>query len=96
MSTQNTDTPEPWGHKLWKHLHEEHGLTLVESEMHQIVALAIPLMPCLSAVEVHSKETMDEARELLGDFLDRVKQAGNRKETELIESALAKLNPQKE
>jgi hypothetical protein len=29
-------------HDLWSHLHNEHGLTLVESEIHEIVRLAAP------------------------------------------------------
>lgn len=42
------DTPgqnaiTPWGFELWQHLHQEHGLTLTESEMQEIVRLAEPL-----------------------------------------------------
>jgi len=37
-------TPEPWGFALWQHLHQEHGLTLVESELQEIVRLARPLI----------------------------------------------------
>lgn len=36
-------TPEPWGFALWQNLHQEHGLTLVESELQEIVRLAEPL-----------------------------------------------------
>lgn len=32
--------PEPWGFRLWQHLHHEHGLTLLESQIADIVRLA--------------------------------------------------------
>jgi hypothetical protein len=34
--------PKPWMHDLWAHLHNEHGLTLVESEISEIVRLTAP------------------------------------------------------
>lgn len=42
--TPGQKTPEPWGFALWQHLHQEHGLTLVESELQEIVRLARPLI----------------------------------------------------
>ena len=42
--TPGQTTPEPWGFALWQHLHQEHGLTLVESELQEIVRLARPLI----------------------------------------------------
>jgi hypothetical protein len=30
----------PWGYPLWSHLHREHGLTLLESELQEIVRIA--------------------------------------------------------
>jgi hypothetical protein len=33
-------------HDLWAHLHNEHGLTLVESEIFEIVRLAAPPVTC--------------------------------------------------
>ena len=38
--------PKPWMHDLWAHLHNEHGLTLVESEIFEIVRLAAPPVTC--------------------------------------------------
>lgn len=52
------------------------------------------LHPALSAVEVHSKETMDEVREALQkvqEFCDRI--STSYEWTPKVESALAKLNP---
>ena len=34
------DLPEPWGYDLWKLMRDEHGLTLLESELHEIVRIA--------------------------------------------------------
>lgn len=34
------ECPAPWGFELWQHLHREHGLTLVESELAEIVRKA--------------------------------------------------------
>lgn len=34
--------PKPWMHDLWAHLHNEHGLTLLESEIYEIVRLSDP------------------------------------------------------
>lgn len=34
------ECPTPWGFELWQHLHREHGLTLVESELAEIVRKA--------------------------------------------------------
>lgn len=34
---------EPWGFKLWQHLHQNHGLILCESELQEIVRLACAL-----------------------------------------------------
>lgn len=31
---------DPYGYKLWKHMHDEHGLTLLESELDEIIAIA--------------------------------------------------------
>ena len=44
MSDQSFD-PQPWGYSLWSHLHTQHGLTLLESELADIIriARAIPL-----------------------------------------------------
>ncbi len=36
------ELPKPWMHDLWAHLHNEHGLTLLESEIYEIVRLADP------------------------------------------------------
>lgn len=41
--TPGQKSPEPWGFALWQHLLHEHGLTLVESEIQEIVRLAEPL-----------------------------------------------------
>lgn len=43
-ATLAVQPPDSWGHKLWQHLHREHGLTLVESELAEIVRLAAPLV----------------------------------------------------
>lgn len=37
------DTPKPWAYDLWKHLSDEYGLTLLESEIHEILRLAAAL-----------------------------------------------------
>jgi hypothetical protein len=39
MSDQSFD-PHPWGYPLWSHLHNEHGLTLIESELAEIIRIA--------------------------------------------------------
>lgn len=49
--------------------------------------------PDLSAVEAHSKETMDEVRKLLGEYLQRSKGVSLATETARIKYSLAKLNP---
>jgi hypothetical protein len=36
-------SPVPFGYELWRHMHEEHGLTLVQSEIDEIVRLAVGL-----------------------------------------------------
>jgi hypothetical protein len=36
------DLPKPINHDLWRHLHDEHGLTLLQSELDEIVRLAQP------------------------------------------------------
>lgn len=45
-----SSAPTPWGYDLWAHLHEEHGLTLTESELHDIVRKAAPLVKDLSSL----------------------------------------------
>lgn len=37
-----TDLPKPINHNLWRHLHDEHGLTLLQSELDEILRLAPP------------------------------------------------------
>ncbi len=34
------ETPKPWAYDLWKHMSSEHGLTLLESELSDIIDLA--------------------------------------------------------
>lgn len=38
--------PKPWMYDLWEHLHNEHGLTLLESEIDEIVRLAATPATC--------------------------------------------------
>jgi len=35
----------PYNHDLFRHMAEEHGLTLTDSELHEIALLAAPLAP---------------------------------------------------
>lgn len=39
------NTPETYAWPLWKHLHDDHGLILTESEMHEILRHAAPFVP---------------------------------------------------
>lgn len=39
------DLPKPINHDLWLHLHDEHGLTLLQSELDEILRLAQPPVP---------------------------------------------------
>jgi hypothetical protein len=39
-ATDEDEIPKPWGYELWRHLHDEHGLTLLEGELQEIVMLA--------------------------------------------------------
>lgn len=36
------DLPKPINHDLWRHLHDEHGLTLLQSELDEILRIAQP------------------------------------------------------
>lgn len=38
------ESPTPWGHDLWAHLVNEHNLTLLESQLQEIVRLCAPLV----------------------------------------------------
>lgn len=51
MTTPNT-TPEPYRYNLWKYLSDNHGLTLLESELHGIV----------QAVESQLETELNEAK----------------------------------
>jgi hypothetical protein len=59
---------EPWGHDLWKHLHDEHSLMLLESELQQIVRKSVPLVSDLSQVVVVKKEAVEEIKCFLLDI----------------------------
>jgi hypothetical protein len=37
-----SELPKPINHDLWRHLHDEHGLTLVQSELDEILRLSQP------------------------------------------------------
>lgn len=62
------DGHEPWGHDLWKHLHDEHGLMLLESELQQIVRKSVPLVSDLSQVVVLDKKVVEEIECFMSDI----------------------------
>lgn len=35
--------PKVWGYELWEHMSREHGLTLMDSELHEIIDIAVKL-----------------------------------------------------
>ncbi len=39
MNKPTNPTPVPWAYSLWTHLHTEHGLTLTESELDEIIRI---------------------------------------------------------
>ena len=39
-SSQEPDQPMPINHGLWRYLHDEHGLTLLQSELNEVLRLA--------------------------------------------------------
>lgn len=67
---------EPWGHALWKHLREEHGLTLVESELQQIIQRAAPLAYDLTKVAVVDKSVIDQVKTALEVSLSNINSLG--------------------
>lgn len=42
LSSSQAELPKPINHDLWRHLHDEHGLTLLQSELDEIIRLAQP------------------------------------------------------
>lgn len=42
LTTKPKPDPKPsiWGHELWRHIHDEHGLTLTQSELNEILEIA--------------------------------------------------------
>jgi len=46
------NTPETYAWPLWKHLHEEHGLLLLESEIHEIIRHATPFVQSEAATQL--------------------------------------------
>ncbi len=55
----------PWGFELWQHLHQEHGLTLTESEIQEIVRLAEPLTDAAEA----NTELIERLRDRTDSYL---------------------------
>lgn len=55
-----TKTPTLYGHALWKHMHDEHGLILLESEMHEIERLC-PSVQRLKAELAELREAIKNA-----------------------------------
>lgn len=45
-------TQETYAWPLWKHLHEEHGLILLESEIHEIIRHAAPFVPETTTIAI--------------------------------------------
>ena len=39
MPDNPSKLPKPYGYDLWKHLHDEHGLILLESELNEIMII---------------------------------------------------------
>lgn len=52
--------PKPWMHDLWAHLHNEHGLTLLESEIYEIVRLAAPPRSFRAGDKVHHEPSGED------------------------------------
>jgi hypothetical protein len=65
MNTQ-TETPEPYRFKLWKYLADNHGLTLLESELHGIV----------QAVESQLERELNDAKQERDSLLARMDECG--------------------
>lgn len=67
-------TPTPYGHALWAHLHDEHGLTLTADELHQILEAARRVMfPAKLSTRLH----IDQIGAMLEEALE---QAARRKQ----------------
>lgn len=65
------ELPKPINHDLWRHLHDEHGLTLLQSELDEILRLAQP-----PASEPPAASQLPDLRQLLcglAQMLDTVK-----------------------
>ena len=67
MST--TELPKPWMHDLWKHLHDEHGLTLLESEISEIVRLAAPVWQPIETAPKSSRSVMIHCSEYRNTYV---------------------------
>lgn len=51
------NTPETYAWPLWKHLHDDHGLILTESEMHEILRHAAPFVQSKAATQLAQAKT---------------------------------------
>ena len=58
------ELPKPWGHELWSYLHQNHGLTLLQSELDDIVREASKLL------DSDLQRQLAEARKQIEDLTD--------------------------
>jgi hypothetical protein len=56
-------TPTPRLHDLWQHLHDEHGLTLVESELEEVFGVCQRIALRDAPVEAGPPEENNDAKE---------------------------------
>ena len=50
-------TPETYAWPLWKHLHDDHGLILTESELHEILRHSAPFVQSEAATQLAQAKT---------------------------------------
>ncbi len=77
IQPNNDNHPEPWAHALWKHLHEEHGLTLLESEIHEIIRHATPFVTELAQAKQDIADLNTRLIERQQDMMARIVQLRN-------------------
>jgi hypothetical protein len=62
-------SPETYAWPLWKHLHDDHGLILTESEIHEILRHAAPFVQSETATQLaQAKQDIAELNTRLHTF----------------------------
>lgn len=70
-------TPETYAWPLWKHLHQEHGLLLLESEIHEIIRHAAPFSAENRQLQQDIAELNTRLIERQRDMMARIAQLRN-------------------